>query len=316
MPSYYKVTLGLGSTWMGASESYYSNQSGSQLWQAVANLAAARAALAFQDTYFTGVRVGLVNIDNNGQVRGQRSSFFFLPGTTTVPGNGATLTLPGRGTMTQTSAGSYRDQWRSVLQWLIRYNANTSQKIRYMSGIPDDIIQREPTSVNSGVAGPWWTAWGKWQAELKTEWNILARQNTGVFAPTPVTGLVLQQAAPGLVGVQVLSTTAPAFQQGLPVALKGFRPAKGKRASTMNGKWIVDSIDTTSSSGNLLIYLRGSAGIDPSQQRITGNSTIQNVGYAVTPINYVGYVRAGIHKRGRPLGSPRGRRLIIPSLDP
>lgn len=307
--SVYRVTLFFGQAMDGASETYWTpDQSALSASKSVESMLALRAQMLNTNQYIAGVRAALETA--------VRRSSSMLPTRGLFADSGNYINIPGTGTIAPTGTNGLADQFRAVLQMQWRFN-DTRQTIRYLSGIPDAISLTEPTTINFNAAQGWWNAYNAWTGFLvQNAWQIRA-QILAPAAPTfPVVGLVQQNAAPGLLGIQISAATAPSITKGQKVALHGFRAAKGTRASTLNGTWAVDSIDNSGLPVYVTVYLRSSAGIDPEAQRFTTSTTLRPVNYTLYPIQAIVPYRVGIHKRGKPSLSPRGRRLTIHSLDP
>lgn len=307
--SQYKITLGIGQTVMGATESYYTADGDGPTTAARLNrLLAARNKLLFQTVYWTGVRLSLYG--------SKRRSTFLLPGQTPFPGTTTQINVPGQGSIFGDSVGTRPDQFRAILQWLAFYDTDR-QAIRYLSNIPDKLSATEPLTVDLVDAASWFQDFQKFTALLVNDgWCIRAKNMAGDGLPVSVKGIQAQATAPFLVGIRISAIGAPTIAIGDKIALAKFRAAKHVRASTLNGTWQVASVDTGSDPGFIIVYLLNSGGIDPSAQRFTDASTLQKVSYGLFPIQKAYYNRVGIHKRGRPLGSPVGRRPTRASLDP
>lgn len=304
----YKVTMMWNQSVMGVSESWFTpDQSGLALQKQVTDMLNLRAACMYQIQPFVGVRLALYGAKRQSQVILPPGGPWLDPfSQVTVPTTG---NLPGAGSTTRP------DQLRAVLQMTVQYN-DTRRTIRYLSGIPDAYSATEPATIVPGAAGAWGTAFQTWRSYLVNNgWQIQARQISGAYLAVPVNGVTVQAAAPSLLGISVLAATAPPFVVGDRIALAHFRPAKGTRSATVNGMWTVDSVNTTLTPGNIIVFLRGSAGIDPDSVRFVATSTIQRVGYQLYPVQAINPYRVGIHKRGRPSMAPRGRRLSRPTLD-
>lgn len=305
----YRVTLGIGQTVMGATESYYTaDLDPPKAADRINALLAARNKLLWKSTFWTGVRVS--------QYASLRRSQLYIPGITPFTGTTTVLTVPGVGVNGGTTEELRPDQFRAVLQWKAFFDVDRVST-RYLSNIPDALSATEPNTVDLTANPAWYSAFKRFRDLLVNDgWQIRARLRVGDDAPWPVSGVVTQPVAPSDLGIKVVSMGAPAFVVGGKITLSKFRPAKGTRDKTVNGSWTVDSVDTTSYPGFTIVYLRNSDGIAPASVRITDASRIQNVHYGLFPIQSGYYNRVGIHKRGRPLGSPAGRRLSRPSLDP
>lgn len=307
--SVYRVTFFWGQATDGASETYWTpDMSSVSAAKATESMLALRVAMMNTNQYVQGVRVAL-----EGAVR--RSSVM-IPTKGIFADSGQWINIPAAGTITPTGTNGSADQYRAVLQHQWGFNDNR-RTMRYLSGIPDAISATEPATLNFNAATSWWNAWNAWSTYLVTNaWGIKAQILAPQQAVYSVIGVVLQSAAPGYIGIQISATAAPSIAKGQKIALHGMRAAKGTRGSTMNGTWIADSMDTSGLPEYVTVYLRSSQGIDPEAQRFTEKTTLRPVNYQIYPIQQIIPFRCGIHKRGRPTMAPRGRRLIIRSLDP
>lgn len=305
----YKVSLIWNQSVMGVSETWYTpDQSSSTLQKQIQDMLSFRSQSMFRIQPFVGVRLSLYGA--------KRQSKVILPPSGVFLDSFNPLQVPASGTLPGSTSTTRPDQLRAVIQCTLGYN-DTRRTIRYFSGVPDGFTVTEPATFDPSAAGAWGTAFQNFRTFIVNNgWQIRARQVTGAFLAVAVNGVSVQAAAPSLIGISVVAATAPPFVVGEQVALSHFRPKKGTRGLSMNGMWTIDSINTTLVPGNLIVYLRGSAGIDPDSIRFTAQSTIQRVGYSLFPVQDFNLYRVGIHKRGRPSLAPRGRRLSRPTLDP
>lgn len=307
--SVYQVTIFWGQATTGSSETYWTpDVSAGGAAVAITQLLSLRAQLLAVQDYFQGVRVALTGT--------LRRSQLFLPGNTLFFDSGQIVTVPATGTQDGTTPTTTRDQVRAALQVVLKFN-NSRKTTRYMAGIPDVISLTEPKTIDGNTAVNWWTAFQTFSEFLiNNAWRIRGQVLPPDGPSFRVVDVVAQAAAPGLVGVQISAATAPSINKGDKVALQGFRPAKGTRAWTINGTWYVASVDITGLPAFVTVYLRGSAGIDPTLQRFTDKTILRPVTYNYYQIQYFQQQRVGIHKRGKPSLAPRGRRLTRGSLDP
>lgn len=302
----YKLTLTWNQSVMGVSETYYTNDiAGSVVVDRINEFLIKRYALLWNVHETVGLRISVYG--------SRRASLFFPPGNRKFPGTDKVLIIPSQGALTGAGLQTRPDQLRAVIQMLWMFGDN-KQTIRYLSGIPDTVSATEP-GTDDLTGNPQWVAnfyaWRQWI--LDHGWQIRARTVPPTDPEFPAANLVVQQAAPGLLGVVVATALTPNFIPGDKAHLRGFRPSKTS-CSSINGIWFVDSVNTTLVPDHTVIWLRGSAGIDPNSQKTLG--TIQRVKFTLFPVSYIGVYRVGIHKRGRPSPAPRGRRLVRRSLVP
>lgn len=268
-----------------------------------------RSALMFQDQAWQGVRVSQVGSR-------QLSTLIIPPGGYTVDGN-TFITIPAYGSLKNDISGQRESQFRDVLQYLIYFGSNR-KAVRYLSGIPKEVIGNEPLAYGAYGGSAWATALSAYFSYLGSSgWGIWTQQIPPPNGYWSVKGIVQDAAAPQNLGIQLFTGSGIPGANQTRFALSKFRPAKGQRASTLNGTWYLDHIDTStvSPSGYFTLYLRNSSTIDPTQQNFTDKSTVRAVTYAFSDITYAIGLRTGIHKRGRPSTAPHGRRIRIPSLD-
>ena len=81
-----------------------------------------------------------------------------------------------------------------------------------------------------------------------------------------------------------------------------------KGLQSPNKTWIIDGTEVDTPNAQRTIWLRGTEGFDPTTFLTLGK--IRAVQYAFTVPTWYEPIRVGIHKRGKPFGSPVGRRPI------
>lgn len=305
----YKVSLIWNHSVMGVSETYYTKQLNVvDAPTYLVTMLNARAAMMFPDDYIVGVRVGVVPAI--------RQSTVLLPGLNFATIFGAVALIPTNGTATASVAQPTESQLRQTLEVKLGYGGGYTTT-RYISGIPREIAFTEPATLDFAKAGTWFRAFNAFSAILsKQGWQIMARTPATTQTSTPIIGLVSQASGPSLLGIVVPGTPTPAFAQGQRVQLTGFRPAKFTRGPTVNGMWTVSSVNATLIPNAVVVYLLGSATIDPTTVRFLTQSRISIVQFGLVGIDSFVPYRIGVHKRGRPSLAPRGRRLSRPTLDP
>lgn len=306
----YRVTTIFGQAMDGASETIWLDRTSvSQAAQDVQDLLGFRSRLMNQGQYFAGCRISI-----EGQKRS--SQLVKPPGTEFFMNSNAGITCPGTGTIPLDTPVGLADQFRACLQQKFGFASNRTSN-RYLAGIPDLISLTEPVTYTRNNAVAWWNVLDQMRKFLLGgQWKIRAQVLPPLTTIYTIADVVVQDAAPGNLGVTVnVPIPAPTVKVGQKIALQGFRPKKHIRASTLNGTWYVSSV-TTPASGQLTLYLRNSAGIDPSAQNFTDKSSVRIVSYDFYAINSIGTQSVCTHKRGRPSLAPVGRRLSRLSLDP
>lgn len=303
----YKVTTMWNHSVMGVSESYYTPLlANTKAPDRISAMLAARAALMYPDCAFVGVRISVYPF--------VRQSSVLLPGIAQSVLLGGTVKVPSAGTYLATGSPTQESQLRQTLQVSLGYGSLQTVP-RYMSGIPAFIVGTEPATLQIQNSGTWLANFNAFAAILTAGWQIRARVPLPVISPPApqILGVVTQTAGPSLLGIVISAIPPLGLQQGNRVALTHFRPACHTRGPTINGMWTIDNVNTTLQSGNVVIFLKGSAGIDPETVTWTDQSRIGLVAYQLSPITSFTPYRIGVHKRGRPSMAPRGRRLTRPS---
>jgi len=302
----FKVTFGLVNNVYGASESYISRElTAESIGPAVQQLIDVRNVLLSTVVEWTGVRIGLAD--------GSRASSFYPPGTYSFDEAGVDLTVPAQGTQSSTNPNKAPDHSRSSLQLRVVYNGGRSTT-RYLSFAPDAVIATEPGSYVPAQSPGWATAFASFANELtKNEWAIRERDRKASFGPKSIVSWVQSATAPLNLGVEVLSSEAPTVTKTDYVRISGVR-RRGTDKTTYNGRYKVADINTTLIPDSVVIFLATTETGDPASVKIPGKITTERFIYE--PMLNVFVVRGGMHKRGRPFGSPRGRSSTRVKLDP
>lgn len=295
----YKVTFSLQSSVFGPSESYITNDiTESELGPYVQRLIGARNRLLYNTVNWINVRIGLAD--------GTRRSTPYKPGSYSIQGSGIELTVPSKGTLTPAASTDDRqDQARATLNCRVIFNTDRPA-VRYLGLIPDNILGDEPNSYSFTRNPTWGNAFVLWQQELTSgRWNVWAQNRDAAFAQQAIIGWVQSAAAPNLMGAVLPSVPPPGIARGNKVHIYGTR-RKGDTSISYNGDYVVDSVNTTQVPDAVVIYLRGTETADPTSIRVLG--TIRRIAYRAYTIGRYYPVNAGIHKRGAPPATPRGRR--------
>ena len=302
----YKVTFGFVKYTMGPTENYVTpDWTSTQANDGIQNMMTARNAMLFTDWLWAGVRI-------SDAVNKQRS-VFYPPGSYHPFGPALTLNVPSNGTYAPGGTDNRSDQTRAVMQIRLTYDTDR-RVIRYLSGVPDGILKDEPASLNFTDFPTWVTRYNTWTNILiNAGWSIRARNRGTGFSEIPITNWTQAAGSPTNLGVVIPDAPPSGITAGQFVSIKGVR-RKGTDTLSYNGRYVVDSINTTLIPGSLIVYLRGTESGEPASIKLLG--TIQRIGYTYFPIQQVEAIRAGIHKRGKPLGTPLGRRKKRLSLDP
>lgn len=311
--SRYRLTFGFVQYTAGPTETYISpDLSDGQATAKLQKLINLRNELLNTRTQWAGVRiakegeVGVLNVN-------KRRSVFYNPGTYQPFVINANLVVPANGTFPGNTETSSLDQFRACLQIRLKYDTDR-RAIRYLGLVPDGILQGEPASARPDLLPFWHTALNNFTNELvEGGWSVKARDRGAGFTELAIIGWTSAAAAPTNLGIVLPSLPAPNIAVGDRVSVKGVR-RKGTDRTSYNGHYIVDAVNTTLLPDRVIIYLRGTETGDPASVKLLG--TVQKVGKNYFAIQGVEIVRAGTHKRGKPLGAPVGRRKTRLSLDP
>lgn len=306
----YRLSPIWGQTWVGVGESYITpDVSSSAVTDLFEDFMALRMGLLPTTAYVFAWRWGVYGGGNKSVLL--RAPFARFPPT------GASIGVQANGQLNPTKANGWPPLMGVSLQLNAQFGATDPRSSRkFLCGLPSNVIQGQPATFNSGGNTAWTKTLGNFTAFLISKGFQIAAQDQEAASPIQIRGVTVQSAAPSLVGVIISTSTPIAIAAGDTVYTQRFLPAKGTRSATMNGHWTVDSTTFNSVTQQFIVYLRGSAGIDPTQQRITQKTRIQKKLSKLYPIQQLDGVQVITHKRGKVGGAPRGRRLIRPSLDP
>lgn len=300
MPTY-RVTQYFNQANMGWSETWY---------KAAGNMTSlAReltAMLDYRNDLLTNRHnVLAVRVSEEGS---NRKSRLFLPGDTKVDGTGVIVAMGSRGDYPEQGTVLQYDQVRACLQLELSIGSERLS-MRYLAGIPDAVTKTEAATIDRLAEAKWWEFFDQYcRYMVSAGWSIKT-QDKGVGNPERnVVRWVIQAAAPSQLGFSVPTGSALTVNVGDKVQVRGVRMHyDGVRAP--NGTWYVDAISETAVPDHVTYYLRGATGFDASLIKVTGKVR-KNLYTYVVPTTMREF-RAGIHKRGRPFGSPRGRRKTI-----
>jgi hypothetical protein len=308
MPNF-RVTFAFQQYVFGATETYITNNvSDADIGSVIQPLITKRNDMLFNLTNWVGVRVA-----ETTPAGGLRRSRFFPPGDYTITGSGIELSVPARGARTPAAADNRPDQARSCAQLRITYDVNRTA-MRYLAFVPDNVIEDEPVSINPNANPDWFSFYLSYRAELVSgRWNIRARVSETGNPKFPILNWVSSPTAPNLLGVKVAKIPGTGVGQNDKVSIKGTR-RRGTDRVSYNGIFKVDRVDTTSDSTNNIYYLQTTEAGDPTSLKNMG--TMQKVDFIFLPIQKAVLLRGGVHKRGKPLGTPHGRRSRRFPLDP
>jgi hypothetical protein len=222
------------------------------------------------------------------------------------------MVVPSGGNVPTTPIDFRPDQARSCLQVRVGFDGDRTA-IRYFSFIPDSILYDEAKGVDLSKAPPGWAAaYNNWVARLVNDgWSLRAQQKSGVYAPKVIADWVSSAAAPNLMGFVLPALPAPGIAETEEVQVSGVR-RRGTDRTSYNGKYVVQSINTTLMPGYYIFYLRNTEAGDPASIRKMGK--VNKIAYGEFAFQRFTPIRPGVHKRGKPSGVPVGRRQNRVSL--
>lgn len=299
----YKVTFYFTENNFGYTESYWLNVSSGAgaPYEQVKALAAARMACMDQYTLLSGVRMSIVGT--------YRASLLLQPGDNWIPGTNTVFKLPNFGTYAANFSPNFGDQVRSCLQ--VRCDLpNFRKSIRYFGGVPLGIAGTDGAFLDTKTHPAWFKNVYALEALIqKAGWGVMARSMVAPNNVQLVTSVVVGGSTNDLIGLVVAGGAAPVGPGPFRVQVSRFRPPPCTRDPSLNGTWMVDSITTSTTPPAITIFLSGTSGILPSAVQRMPTSSVQYIVPTFTPILGFDPIRIGIHKRGRPSLTPRGRQL-------
>ncbi|HEX4614111.1 MAG TPA: hypothetical protein VH092_38365 [Urbifossiella sp.] len=303
MPSI-KVVFGFQQSVFGPSESYVSQSvSPTDYGAKVQKLLDARALLLNATDGVVGVRIG--------EASGVRRSNLYPPGSYTLLRDGIDLVVPASGKFAAPGADAPTDQARSCLQIRTQFD-DSRHATRYLSLVPDVILRAEPGSFDLSASPKWQINFNLFRELLISEqWGTVANDHSAGNPQIAISGWVRSAAAPNLLGIKVPAAPPPGIVENKFLLVSGTR-RRGDTRISYNGKYYVDSLNTTVLPGFVVAYLRGTEAGDPDSVKIPG--FFRRVSPVPLPFQKYSPVRAGTHKRGRPFVTPVGRRVKRASL--
>jgi len=217
------------------------------------------------------------------------------------------INLPGRGK--EDGVGSNvegpPDQVRSAIHMEV-INGGQRIGLRYLAGFPDDLSLTENPTLSRTFHKVWWQNCLAWRSRiLEDGWAIKALNKGADFPLMPVMTYRIRSAAPSVLGLVVSSTHPFTAVQGQKIALQGVRMTR-RGLDTPNKTWIIDGSEVDVPLSQRTIWLRGTEGFDPDTFMALGKARV--VSHYYQRPSFLEFIRVGIHKRGKPFGSPVGRR--------
>lgn len=301
----FRVTLGFLKHTMGPTETYISPVlSLPNATAAVQALITKRNAMLPNVVQWTGVRISQEGV--------KRRSVFYPPGSYFPFVEGQSLVVPATGTATVSQVAYKPDQTRACLHMRLTYDTD-KRVIRYFNFPPDGITVDEPNPIDFGANVAYGIFLDTFWNHLKTtSWAIKGRRSDAGYTPIDIVDWVQAAAAPQNLGIVLPNLPAPGLNRNDKVTISGVK-RRGFEKSSYNGTYIIHSVNTTLVPDSIVYYLRGTEGGDPTSIKLMGK--VQKLGYDYHAIQGFEAVRVGVHKRGKPLGSPSGRRVKRVSLN-
>jgi hypothetical protein len=296
-----RVTWFFGQAQSGWSETlWFPNGRGTQFYAELQELTVKRVDMLAANHSLLAVRV-----TDEGANRWTRLIVADKP--TRIDAGLPIIKLPGRGK--EDGVGSNLegppDQVRAALQTEV---VRDGQRIglRYLAGIPDSITETEPKTFNDDFTKTWWKLFNNWRVELLTSgWAIQALNKGTNFPLIDVITYRLRAAAPSVLGVTISTSAAWTHTIGKKVALQGVKMTR-RGLESPNKTWIIDGVESDVPNAQRTIWLRGTEAFDPDTFMTLGKIRAVEKSYVVP--THLEPLRVGIHKRGKPFGSPVGRR--------
>lgn len=247
-----------------------------------------------------------VRITEEGANRSTR--LFLSGGETLIDGTGQFINLPSRGKEdgVGTAVEGPPDQVRAAMHLEVIKNGRRIG-LRYLAGIPDKVSLTEDPTLGGSVQSIWWEHFAKYRQMLVNEgWAIKALDKGPDYPLIDVIGYRLRAAAPSVLGVVIPLAQPWTNTQGKKAALQGVKMVRRGLASP-NKTWIIDGTEVDTPNGTRTVWLRGTEEFDPSTFLTLGKVRAVSHTYVVPTL--IEPIRVGIHKRGKPFGSPVGRRV-------
>lgn len=296
-----RTTWYFGQAQTGWSETWwYPQGKGTLYYQEVEALTEARVAML-------GASHNLLAVRMTEEGAGRFTRLLLAGKKTTVDNGLLNFILPSRGKEDGTGGDveGAADQVRAALQVEV-VKGGQRLGLRYLAGIPDDISLTEPQTMNTDFLKKWWRQFAIWRTELITSgWAIKSLDKGVGFPLIPVVTYRLRTAAPSVLGVVMSSTATWTHVQGQKVALQGVRMTR-RGLKSPNGTWVIDGVEVDEGLAQRTVWLRGTEGFEPDTFLTLGK--VRGVAYSYQLPTWLEPHRVGIHKRGKPFGSPVGRR--------
>lgn len=311
---FYRVSFNFAELGFGWSEAWYTRAQVSEasMGQLARTYVDYRLQMLRNFAHFTGAR--LAEVPNSVTILpGIRSSRLLIPGDNKYPTQDDKLVMPEFGTYVKETDSEGMEQLRSNLQ--LRLAWGTTSTTRYLVGVPDALSVTETGTVDFGKAPIWGGKYIQWANFVKANFAIAARSSLTDDPLFAVRGVAKDTSTPSKLIIVFQALSNPGWEVGQLIQLSGMRLKKDQPKVSINGRYHLDKFDANVPASTFYsATLREATGVDPSVIKVFG--TIRRIVKVRTSLTIIDGFRLGIHKRGRPSLTPRGRRLSRVSLDP
>lgn len=298
-----RMTMYFGQAQTGWSETlWYQPGINTQFWTKMQAMCQKRVDMLQANHNLLAVRV--TEEGANRQTR-----LILAGGPTQIDSSGLTVRIASRGgeNGTGTNAEGPPDQVRAAMHLEVIKDGKRLG-LRYLAGIPDKISLTENPTLGKDVQTVWWNLFDLYrQAFINDGWSIKALDKSTAFPLIEVVSYRLRAAAPSVLGLVIPLAQPWTHGVGMKVALQGVKMTR-KGLKSPNGPHIIDAQETDTPNGTRTVWLRRTEDFDPSTFLTLGK--VRAVSYAYVQPTWIEPIRVGIHKRGKPFGSPVGRRPI------
>lgn len=292
----FRITTFFSQANMGWSETWWKNASSmTELAPILSRFLDHRNDLLTTYHNVIGVRVAI-----EGDARKSR---LWTPGRSEIVA-GVNIDVPATGDFPIASPMPEWDQVRSIMQYdNVRLGVTLGK--RYLSGMPDLTSKTEPQTIDGINPKEWWKKWQQYTNFIRTNgFGVKILDKTGANPERNITKWVTRALAPNIAGAVTDLAASLSVVVGDKVMVRASK-MKSQGTKPINGTWVVDSITEDAIANSRTIFLRGTELYDVEKIKTLGK--IRKVAYDLAVPDVIDWVRAGIHKRGKPSNSPRGR---------
>lgn len=282
---------------IGFSETYWkSANTHNEAIIAAADLWRFRNTLTSRYTLLQAIRVSVEGERRNSQL--------YTPGIKYLPGLNTPVNIESEGDLPYDDYENPNDQTRSCLH--LGFNKGGKRlALRYLAAIPDTIVRAETATAQPTRHPVWYSHFLNWvQIINQNGWALKVKRGDDLNPRRPVIKWLLRQVAPSILGAQMALQNSFNPSVGDKVTVNGVKMNYDGLRSP-NGQWYVDEVSTDDGSNTRTVWLRTATNFDPDTIRVLGNIRALQYEYLVPDL--ITIIRAGVHKRGKVFGSPRGR---------